>query len=163
MAAASACANLHRRLPSGGDRGAPRGDAPPALQIPELRLEAGARVALLGGNGAGKSTLLRLLSGFAEPQGGRCAGRRQPGTDRHRRPRRAIGYLPQDIALFYYGTLRDNLTLDGGGYSDDELFQALDGVGLGRFVPHIRWGWSCRSPPAAASPAASARRSGWRD
>ncbi|MAM58246.1 MAG: type I secretion system permease/ATPase [Salinicola sp.] len=109
-------------------------NAPPALQIPELTIEAGAKIALLGGNGAGKSTLLRLLSGFVEPTQGSIQlddvniAQIDP-ADR----RQAIGYLPQDIALFY-GTLRDNLSLDGAGYSDDEIFQALDGVGLGRFV-----------------------------
>lgn len=109
-------------------------EGPAALQISELTIEAGSRVALLGGNGAGKSTLLRLLSGFIEPTGGRVMLddvniAQIEAADR----RRAIGYLPQDIALFY-GTLRDNLTLDGAAYGDDELFEALDGVGLGRFV-----------------------------
>ncbi|WP_110686612.1 type I secretion system permease/ATPase [Salinicola aestuarinus] len=109
-------------------------NAPPALNIGELTIAAGAKVALLGGNGAGKSTLLRLLSGFTSPTSGRVmlddVNIAQIETaDR----RRAIGYLPQDIALFY-GTLRDNLTLDGEHHSDDEIFQALDGVGLGRFV-----------------------------
>ncbi|WP_280564557.1 type I secretion system permease/ATPase [Chromohalobacter sp. 48-RD10] len=109
-------------------------DSPPALKIEELTIEAGAKVALLGGNGAGKSTLLRLLSGFVDPTGGRVMlddvnlAQIEAADRRH-----AIGYLPQDIALFY-GTLRDNLTLDGGNYGDEEIFQALDGVGLGRFV-----------------------------
>ncbi|WP_251977456.1 type I secretion system permease/ATPase [Salinicola avicenniae] len=109
-------------------------EGPVALQIPELEIEAGARIALLGGNGAGKSTLLRLLSGFIDPSSGSVMldevniAQIESADRRH-----AIGYLPQDIALFY-GTLRDNLTLDGGHYSDAEIFQALDGVGLGRFV-----------------------------
>lgn len=109
-------------------------DGPAALQIPELSIEAGAKIALLGGNGAGKSTLLRLLSGFIDPTGGRIMLDDVNITQIESADRRqAIGYLPQDIALFY-GTLRDNLTLDGAAHDDDEIFQALDGVGLGRFV-----------------------------
>ncbi|WP_110657759.1 type I secretion system permease/ATPase [Salinicola halimionae] len=109
-------------------------DGPAALQIDELSIRAGSRIALLGGNGAGKSTLLRLLSGFIEPTGGRVMLDDVNMTQIESADRRqAIGYLPQDIALFY-GTLRDNLTLDGAAYDDEEIFQALDGVGLGRFV-----------------------------
>ena len=109
-------------------------DGPPALQIPLLVIEPGERVALLGSNGAGKSSLLRLLAGFTEPSAGSVLldevniAQIEP-ADR----RRAIGYLPQDIALFY-GTLRDNLLLDGAAHDDDELLEALKAVGLGRFV-----------------------------
>ncbi|WP_110709735.1 type I secretion system permease/ATPase [Salinicola sp. CR57] len=109
-------------------------EGPAALQLDELTIEAGSRIALLGGNGAGKSTLLRLLSGFVEPTAGRVMLDDINITQIESADRRqAIGYLPQDIALFY-GTLRDNLTLDGAAYEDEEIFQALDGVGLGRFV-----------------------------
>ncbi|HEY6916098.1 MAG TPA: ATP-binding cassette domain-containing protein, partial [Allosphingosinicella sp.] len=92
------------------------------------------RVALLGGNGAGKSTLLRLLSGLTDPAGGRLLldGVSLSQIDPSDR-RRAIGYLPQDVALFH-GTLRDNLNLEGAGLGDEDLFHALDGVGLGAFV-----------------------------
>lgn len=104
------------------------------LNIPALEIKAGERVALLGSNGAGKSTLLRLLSGISDATRGRIvlddvnllqidpADRRQQ-----------IGYLPQDIALFY-GTLRENLTLDGAQHDDQELFDALKAVGLEAFV-----------------------------
>lgn len=109
-------------------------DAPLALNVKQLEIKAGDRIALLGGNGAGKSTLLRLLSGLSEPVAGRLLlddvslSQIEP-ADR----RSAIGYLPQDIALFY-GTLRDNLLLDGAHHSDTDLFTALDAVGLGQFV-----------------------------
>jgi len=110
------------------------GDNPPVVDVTSLTIPAGGRVALLGGNGAGKSSLLRLLSGLGDPTSGRLLldeislGQIDP-SDR----RRAIGYLPQDVALLH-GTLRDNLNLEGAALSDDDLFAALDGVGLGNFV-----------------------------
>ncbi|WP_299314773.1 type I secretion system permease/ATPase [uncultured Halomonas sp.] len=109
-------------------------DAPPSLDIKALEIQAGERIALLGGNGAGKTTLLRLLSGLGTPSSGslQVDGINLAQVDPSDR-RRDIGYLPQDIALFY-GTLRDNLTLDGEAHSDEELIEALEAVGLGNFV-----------------------------
>ena len=109
-------------------------DAPPALSIPKLEFQPRTHVALLGGNGAGKSTLLRLLAGLTTATEGRILlddlsiGQIDPAD-----LRQSIGYLPQDTALFY-GTLRDNLIPDNVGQTDNELFTALDGVGLGAFV-----------------------------
>lgn len=40
------------------------------LDIAELRMEAGERVALVGPNGAGKSSLLRVLGGFVRASSG---------------------------------------------------------------------------------------------
>ena len=37
----------------------------------EMKVNAGARIGLVGGNGAGKSTLLRVLAGFEGVHGGR--------------------------------------------------------------------------------------------
>ncbi|QDY70570.1 type I secretion system permease/ATPase [Qingshengfaniella alkalisoli] len=113
--------------------------APPVLAISNLQIKAGEKIALLGGNGAGKSTLLRLLAGLTDPQSGSvlvddlALGQIDP-IDR----RRQVGYLPQSVALFH-GTLRDNLLLDHGLASDDELLEALDAVGLGAYVRrHVR-------------------------
>lgn len=109
-------------------------EGPLVLDIKSLEIAAGERIALLGGNGAGKSSLLRLLAGLSDVGGGRLVlddvnlSQIEP-VDR----RKAIGYLPQDIALFY-GTLRENLLLDGAPHDDRALFEALEAVGLGRFV-----------------------------
>lgn len=112
----------------------PAPDAAPILSIPRLAIEPGERIAIIGGNGAGKSTLLRVLSGLADPTAGRVLldGISLAQIDPADR-RAAIGYLPQDTALFH-GTLRDNLTLDGARHDDGELLEALDAVGLGAFI-----------------------------
>jgi ATP-binding cassette subfamily C protein LapB len=110
------------------------GDSAPVVDVQSLQINAGERVALLGGNGAGKSSLLRLLSGLLDARSGRLLldnvslSQIDP-ADRQR----GIGYLPQEVALLH-GTLRDNLNLENAALSDEELLAALDGVGLGAFV-----------------------------
>ncbi|SEI92043.1 ABC transporter ATP-binding protein [Demequina mangrovi] len=46
------------------------GDLMPVLHELDLTVDAGDRIALVGGNGAGKSTLMRLLGGLQVPRGG---------------------------------------------------------------------------------------------
>ncbi|MGE8360269.1 type I secretion system permease/ATPase [Pseudomonas sp.] len=110
------------------------GDGPAVVDIQALHIRAGERVALLGGNGAGKSSLLRLLAGMLDAKSGRLLlddvgiDQLDPSDRRHN-----IGYLPQDVALLY-GTLRENLNLENAALSDDDLYEALDGVGLGDWV-----------------------------
>ena len=81
------------------------------IDVPELILRPGERIALIGPVGAGKTTLLRLLSGMYKAQQGRLflddidlQHLDKSWLSEH------IGYLPQDARLFA-GTLRDNLLL----------------------------------------------------
>ncbi|WP_211294920.1 type I secretion system permease/ATPase [Novosphingobium guangzhouense] len=110
------------------------GDGPPVVNIAALSIEAGEKLAILGGNGAGKSTLLRVLSGLGDATAGAVMvdGMNLSQIDPSDR-RSAIGFVPQDVALIH-GSLRDNLNLEGRAISDAEMLGALDDVGLGRFV-----------------------------
>jgi len=105
-----------------------------ALNIPQLEIGAGERVALLGRTGSGKSTLLRLLSGLYMPSKGRVL---MDGVDIHQidpsRFRHMVGYMTQDVRLFS-GTLKDNLLLGAGDVSDDRLLDAARVTGIDRYV-----------------------------
>jgi putative ABC transport system ATP-binding protein len=86
------------------------------LQIPELRLEAGERAAVIGPSGSGKTTLLHLVAGIALPEHGRVT---TTGTeisalgDAARRAFRAqhVGLVFQEFELLEYLSVRDNILL----------------------------------------------------
>jgi ABC-2 type transport system ATP-binding protein len=85
---------------------------------------------LLGPNGAGKSTTINMLSCLIEPTGGTAeiAGHPIPGDTLN--VRRAIGVVPQEIALYDALSARQNLEFWGRLYdmSGKELTHRIDEV-----------------------------------
>jgi len=83
----------------------------PALSGVDLAFAPGEVLGLLGPNGAGKSTLVRALIGRVLPDAGeiRLLGRDadEPGA------RDAIGYVPQEIALYPVLSAEQNLRVFG--------------------------------------------------
>jgi ABC-2 type transport system ATP-binding protein len=85
---------------------------------------------LLGPNGAGKTTTINMLSCLIEPTGGEAevAGHAIPGDTLG--VRRAIGVVPQEIALYDALSARQNLEFWGRLYdmSGKELGRRIDEV-----------------------------------
>lgn len=84
------------------------------LDLPALRIDAGARVAVVGPSGTGKTTLLNLVAGLARPDAGRLRvagqdlGALDDGARRAFRAR-TIGFVFQTFALVDYLTARENI------------------------------------------------------
>lgn len=108
--------------------------SPPALQIPQLDIQPGERVGIIGPIGSGKSTLLRILSGLYTPTQGQI---QMDGLDmRQLHPQvltESIGYLQQDHRLFQ-GTLRENLLIGLADPGDDVILQAMRKTGFEQVV-----------------------------
>lgn len=78
----------------------------------ELAVPAGSRTVIVGPSGSGKTTLLRLIAGFEAPDAGRILlgdTRLADGADAVPAHRRAIGYVPQDGALFPHLSVGENI------------------------------------------------------
>jgi ABC-type bacteriocin/lantibiotic exporter with double-glycine peptidase domain len=95
----------------------------------DLRLEAGARLALTGPSGSGKSTLLELLFGLREPSSGYVA------IDGRDYRELSIESIRDVVALVrgreaFAGTIRENIRVGRHGFDDAEMMRILDAVGL---------------------------------
>ncbi len=114
-------------------------DDVPVLRDVAFAIRAGERVGILGRIGSGKTTLEKLILGLYQPTGGAVL---VDGIDlRQLDPaelRRNIGYVPQDVTLFY-GSLRDNIVMGMPQADDDKVVRAARIAGIGEFVdshPH---------------------------
>jgi ABC-2 type transport system ATP-binding protein len=71
-----------------------------ALRGVSFEAQAGDLVAVIGPNGAGKTTLLSILAGILKPDGGEVVV-----------PSGAVGWVPQQAALYRQLTVEENLLL----------------------------------------------------
>ncbi|MBI1906751.1 MAG: type I secretion system permease/ATPase [Rhodocyclales bacterium] len=105
-----------------------------SLRNVNLKIEPGEHVAILGRIGSGKSTLQKLVLGLYQPAEGAVL---IDGIDERQLDpaelRRQIGYVPQDVTLFY-GTLHDNITLGTPLAEDAAVVKAIEIAGMHGFV-----------------------------
>lgn len=90
------------------------------LEVENLTIEEGERVALIGMNGSGKSTLLKLISGEWTPDEGDIF---LSGSAKN------LGYQPQSPFCFR-GTVEKNVRLGQRKDSKDQLEKLLSDCGL---------------------------------
>ena len=106
------------------------GQTSPSLRNISLSIKAGEKVAILGRIGSGKTTLEKLILGLYRPSEGAVLidgiDMRQldPAELRHQ-----IGYVQQDIMLFY-GTLRENITMGAPLATDADVVKAAEAGGI---------------------------------
>lgn len=101
-----------------------------AIVLPELKINPGEKIGVLGSIGSGKTSLLRLLSGMYKPNVGRVlindidlAHISKPILAEN------IGFLQQEGRLFK-GTVRENLILGLVDPGDEKILQACKMTGL---------------------------------
>jgi ABC-type lipoprotein export system ATPase subunit len=87
-----------------------------AIEISELSVAAGERLAIVGPSGSGKTTLLNLIAGIAQPTRGTldiCGHHVEQMNDHQRRHFRIseIGFVFQRFELIDYLNVRDNIVL----------------------------------------------------
>ena len=104
--------------------------AVPVLRDLDLHIRAGETVAFVGETGAGKSTVAKLVNRYYDPVEGTV---RIDGHDLRDvtldSVRSQIGVVPQEAFLFA-GSIKDNLTFAAPDATDEQLWEAVDAVGL---------------------------------
>jgi branched-chain amino acid transport system ATP-binding protein len=101
----------------------------PVVRDLSLTVRAGEIVTLLGPNGAGKTTTLLTIIGLLEPLAGvvRLEDEDLGRLPMHRRARAGLALVPDDRAIFYGMTTRENLRLARrrGAAGEDEVLALL--------------------------------------
>jgi len=111
--------------------------AKPVLRSIDLRIAPGETVAFVGQTGAGKSTIAKLITRFYDPDEGSV---KIDGHDLRdvtiESLRRQLGVVPQEPFLFA-GSLRQNVAFANPDADDDEIWEAIDAVGLRDVVERL--------------------------
>ena len=112
------------------------GQEAPSLRNVSLSIKPGEKVAILGRIGSGKTTLQKLILGLYRPTSGAVL---IDGIDQRQidpaELRRQIGYVQQDVMLFY-GSLRDNITMGAPLADDAAVLKAAELAGILDLVNH---------------------------
>jgi ATP-binding cassette, subfamily C, bacterial LapB len=105
-----------------------------AVNRVSFKIGAGEKVALIGRVGSGKSTLQKLILGLYQPTEGAIS---IDGIDMRQidpaELRRAVGYVSQDVSLFY-GSLKENIALGAPFADDQDIISAAEIAGVSEFA-----------------------------
>lgn len=110
------------------------GQQTPALDNISFRIRAGEKVGFIGRIGSGKSTIEKLVLGLYQPNSGSVLidgvdiNQIDPAT-----LRKNIGYVPQDVVLFF-GSVKDNITFAAPYANSTALLRAAEVAGVTEFV-----------------------------
>jgi len=104
------------------------------LKKVSFRLQAGEKVGIIGRIGSGKTTIEKLVLGLYQPTEGAIL---IDGIDARQidpaELRRAIGFVPQDVTLFY-GTLKHNIAMGAPFADDSAILAAAELAGVQEFA-----------------------------
>jgi ABC-2 type transport system ATP-binding protein len=101
-----------------------------AVREVSFTIAAGETYGLLGPNGAGKTTTISIVCGLLEADAGEVAVAGERMTIRAVAAREAVGYVPQDLAIYPDLTARENLSFFG-------RLQGMRGPGLGARIGEV--------------------------
>ena len=119
------CRDLHKRF-----------GTTVAVDGVSLQVSAGETYGLLGPNGAGKTTTISMICGLLEADAGEVVVAGQRLTTRSVEAKAAIGYVPQELAIYPDLTARENLRFFAQlygmapGRSRARVEEVLDVIGL---------------------------------
>ncbi|MBD3923243.1 ABC transporter ATP-binding protein [Nocardioides cavernae] len=101
-----------------------------AVDEVSFRIAPGETYGLLGPNGAGKTTTISMVAGLIAADAGTVTVAGEPMTPRTTEPKRHLGLVPQELAIYPDLTGRENLTLFGRlqGLRGSELRSRVDEV-----------------------------------
>ncbi|MFE6559194.1 thiol reductant ABC exporter subunit CydC, partial [Nocardioides sp. NPDC057767] len=121
-----------------------------SVDLPDLHVEPGARIGIVGPSGSGKSTLAALLLRFLDPDtgtitlGGRPASELDPGD-----VRKIVGLVDDDPHVFS-SNLVENVRLARPEATDEEVEHALRRAHLGDWLDALPDGMHTRLGDGAA-------------
>ncbi len=92
------------------------------LQGVHMYAERGKITTILGANGVGKSTLLKAIFGFLKPNRGdvRLKGESILGVPTYERIRLGLAYIPQQMSIFRWMSVEENILLGGWTFRHDK-------------------------------------------
>jgi len=93
-------------------------------------IESGETYGLLGPNGAGKTTTISMIAGLLEADRGSVRVAGQPMATKSTAAKRAIGLVPQDLAIYPDLTAKENLAFFGSLYG-------MRGASLARRIEEV--------------------------
>ncbi|MEU0267356.1 thiol reductant ABC exporter subunit CydD [Nocardioides sp. NPDC006303] len=121
-----------------------------SVEIPDLHLEPGARIGIVGPSGSGKSTLAALLLRFLDPDTGTITlGGRSTRDMDPQDVRKIVGLVDDDPHVFA-SSLVENVRLARPGATDEEVEQAIRRAHLGDWLDALPAGMQTRLGDGAA-------------